>query len=89
MFVCFLTLSGLRNFLSMKVNLVHLREGRLKMRREGRSMAREMLRPATDTYHHHDLEEEDGEYGDHGEEDDDDDDDDDDDHGQGNGEACH
>ena len=38
----------------MKVNLVHLREGRLKMRREGRSIAREILRPATDTFHHHD-----------------------------------
>ena len=32
-------------------NLVHLREGRLKMKREGRRVAREMLRPATDTYH--------------------------------------
>ena len=40
------SLSGLRKY----ANLVHVREGRLKMSREGRRAAREMLRPATDTY---------------------------------------
>ena len=53
MFVCLFpffvfppSLSGLRKY----ANLVHVREGRLKMSREGRRAAREMLRPATDTY---------------------------------------
>ena len=32
-------------------NLAHLREGRLKMSREGRRVAREMLRPATEIFH--------------------------------------